>query len=278
MLGSISALELSRREISEKKRQIDEDLAMAREVQLAMLPRRPLFSEGDRSALRLAHEFVPASAMSGDFFDVLRLSDCSTGILVCDVMGHGVRSALVAAMVRAMMEPLRPVASDPAAFLTRLNTDLTRILRQTGGMIFVTAAYAVFDLEDERVIYAQAGHPTPLRWERLSGRVRPLSCPAAAAGPALGLMDAYSYQASEEPTAAGDRWLFFTDGVVEAASPAGEEFGVPRLAETFARASSQSLEAELRAILDAAAAFCAEATLPDDVCLVGAELSPVPWY
>jgi serine phosphatase RsbU (regulator of sigma subunit) len=202
----------------------------------------------------------------------LRLSDHAAGILVCDVMGHGVRSALITAMVRAMIEELHPVAADPGLLLTRLNRDLTRILRQTGAMIFVTAAYAVVHLGFGRLRYAQAGHPTPLLWDARERTVRAVACPDESAGPALGLMDDFEYVTVEENLAAGDRVILFTDGLFEAAGPDGEEFGVARLAPAVARSAAVPLDAALTFLLTEVSTHCGGAAFGDDVCLVAAEV------
>ena len=273
LLGNIARVEASRREIKEKNRQMEDDLRMAREVQLAMLPPplTPLSYAG--LALRISHRFQPAGGVSGDFFHLLPLGEHSVGILVCDVMGHGVRSALVTAMVRAMVEELRPVAGDPAEFLSHLNRELTRILRQTGSLIFVTAAYAVLDLVRRQLNYAQAGHPTPLRWDGASRQVRAIACGPDQAGPALGLMDDFVFVRCEEPFGPGDRVLIFTDGLVEAADPAGEEFGHHRLANALARLAGQELEVSLESVMTELKAFARTDTFADDVCVVVAELS-----
>jgi CBS domain-containing protein len=93
LMGSISALEASRLEIAGKNAQMELDLAMAREVQMAMLPRIGPGTAETGGPLGFAHRYRPAGSMSGDFFDVLELPGRSAGVLVCDVMGHGVRSA-----------------------------------------------------------------------------------------------------------------------------------------------------------------------------------------
>jgi serine phosphatase RsbU (regulator of sigma subunit) len=273
LLDNIGRLEVSRREIGEKNREMESDLHMARGVQLAMLPQThfPLAAGG--LTMRMAHRFQPAGGVSGDFFDVLRLSDHAAGILVCDVMGHGVRSALITAMIRAMLEELRPIAADPGVLLTRLNRDLTRILRQTGGMIFVTAAYAVIHLGFGKFRYAQAGHPTPLRWDQATQSVRPVRCPPDAGGPALGLMDEFEFTTIEETITAGDRVLLFTDGLFEAAAPNGEEFGPERLAATLARQAGQPLDASLTALLGQVKEFSGGTEFADDVCIVAVELN-----
>ena len=272
LLGNIARLEASRQEIAAKNREMQADLDMAREVQLALLPQphAPLATGG--LGLRVAHRYQPAGGVSGDFFDVLAISENEAGILVCDVMGHGVRSALITAMVRAMVEELRPIAADPGALLTRLNRDLTRILRQTGSMIFVTAAYVVIDIRASKLRYAQAGHPTPLRWDRQTGAVRPVACGPDSAGPALGLIDECDFAASEEALAAGDRVLLFTDGVFEAADPTGEEFGPTRLAASLSRTADEPPDAALEKLLTEVKAFCGGGEFGDDVCVIAVEL------
>jgi sigma-B regulation protein RsbU (phosphoserine phosphatase) len=273
LLRNNAQLEASRDEIAEKNLAMEKDLLMAREVQLAMLPpAHAPFSAGGLT-LRLAHRYQPAGSMSGDFYDVLRLSDDVAGILVCDVMGHGARSALVTAMVRAMLEELRPFAADPGVLLTRFNRNLGRILHQTGSLIFVTAAYAVINLGSRRLRYAQAGHPTPLCWDASARAVRKVACPDELAGPALGLIDTFTYTTVEEDFGPGDRLVLFTDGVTEAANPADEEFGAERLVKEVERCAALPLNDSVKALLNEVGKFCAGAPFRDDVCVIAAELT-----
>jgi serine phosphatase RsbU (regulator of sigma subunit) len=270
LLNNIARVEASRREIANKNQQMRDDLRMACEVQVAMLPASQAPLEFGGMKLKLAHRYEAAGDMSGDFFAVLRISDRAQGILVCDVMGHGVRSALITAMVRAMLEQLRPIADDPGALLSRLNSDLTRILRQAGGLIFVTAAYAVIDLAAEELRYAQAGHPTPLRWDATRRAMLPIGCDDEAAGPALGLMDDFEYLTCREKFPPGSRLVMFTDGLTEAASPNGEEYGETRLAVALTQRKEDSLEPALQEVVADAMSF-AEGKFGDDVCIVAAE-------
>jgi sigma-B regulation protein RsbU (phosphoserine phosphatase) len=272
LLRNNERLEASRLEIAAKNRLMEDDMLMAREVQLAMQPQAhaPLSANG--LTLRIAHRYRPAGSVSGDFFDVLRIAEHAVGILVCDVMGHGVRSALITGMIRAMLEELRPVAADPGVLLTRLNRDLAGILRHGGEVIFVTAAYTVLHLGFGRIRYAQAGHPTPFRWDDRTRTVRPVSCPEESAGPALGLIEDFEYAMVEEPFSNGDRLALFTDGLFEAANSEGEEFGPERLAKTLARGAGLPLGEGLDLVLREVAEFSG-GNFADDVCIVAAEMN-----
>ncbi len=272
LLGNIARVAQSHREIAAKNRQMLDDLRMAREVQLAMQAQsRPLPATAEL-VVRLANCYRPASEVGGDFFDVRPVSDREVAILVCDVMGHGVRSALITAMVRALVEQLGPLARDPGAALTQLNADLCRILRQTGAMLFVTAAYLVLDLGTRSLRYAQAGHPAPLVWCPVDGVALPIRCRDDEAGPALGLIDDFRFVAVEQPVACSDRVVLYTDGAVEAARPDGEEFGPERFAEAVARCGAVPLERMIECLIAEIEEFAGGA-FGDDVCVVAIELA-----
>ena len=274
LMGNIAELEARQAEIAARNRQMEDDLRMAREVQIAMLPRDfPACRTGAGTALRFAHLYEPAGGVGGDFFDVLPVSATAAGLIICDVMGHGVRSAIMTAMVRTMIEELRPHAADPAGLLTRLNSHLTKLLQRTGDMIFVTAVYAVIDVASRRLTYAQAGHPTPLRWNARQGQAAPLPDAGKIGGPALGLMDDSTYEAAELSLDEGDRVLFFTDGIFEADNGQGEECGVDRLAEVWRAQAGSNLGVALTGLRTAAGKFSGDKPFIDDVCLVACELS-----
>lgn len=276
LLGNIVTLEASRQEIAAKNGEMEKDLLMAREVQLAMLPSLYEPLDADGLTLAIAHRFLPAGGVSGDFFDVLRLPDNAAGILVCDVMGHGVRSALVTAMVRAIAQELKSIAGQPGDFLTRLNRDLTSILRQTKSLIFVTAVYLVVDLRSRQLRYARAGHPNPLRLDPRSRTMIPLPSPMDADGPALGLMDEFDYVTTSASIAPGDRIALYTDGVTEAPSLQGEEFGETRLADCLTQTTTQPVDAALSRLVDELTSYCGSTVFPDDVCVVAVEILANP--
>lgn len=272
LLGNISALERSRLEVAEKNKAMEDDLLMAREVQLAMLPSGGV-DRGPGVRWRFHSNYAPAGGVSGDFFQLLPISDAAAGVLVCDVMGHGVRSALVTAMLRAFSEDLRPQARDPGALLTRLNQGLMGVLRQAGNLLFVTAAYAVVDADAQTVLYGQAGHPTGFV-RRASGEVELLPAGDDVAGPALGLIDGYAYASGGGRLAPGDTAMLFTDGVFEVRNPEGEEWGQERLRAEVSRHPLLQGDELLATIVRAAASFAAGGVFDDDVCLASLGAGP----
>ena len=136
-------------QLHKKNEQIEDELKMARELQLAMLPQNfPSISghASEAEALKFFSFFIPSGAVSGDFFDVVPLSKTSVGIFICDVMGHDVRAALVTAMLRALVEDLSAKAGDPGQLLSEINQILSKVFRQSGATMYATAFYLVADV------------------------------------------------------------------------------------------------------------------------------------
>ena len=264
------------RELSEKNAAMEEDLRMARELQLALLPQRyPTLPRGAApaaSAVRFCSLFHPASSVSGDFFNVVRVSETAVGVFICDVMGHGVRAALITAMMRALGEQLGESAGDPGALLTEINRALCGILRQSGTTVFATACYLVADVATSRIAYANAGHPSPLLVRRAPGGVEPLTAPPTT-GPALGLFADAQYHTHECPVAADDLILLFTDGLFEAENVKAEAFGETRLRESIRQRAGLPPAQLVHDVFSDVERFAEGQVFADDVCLVGMEIA-----
>ena len=257
--------------------QMEAELQMARKLQQSLFPDRyPVFPRAgapDQSALQFCHRFYPAMHLAGDFFSVLKLSDTRAAVFLCDVMGHGVRSALVTAMMRAWVDDLASESTDPAEFLGELNRRLARVFRQSDGSMFATAFYLVTDLAAGEIHYANAGHPRPLHFHHADGLVSPLTLPPHP-GPALGLFEDAKYLCAQGPLLRGDRLLLFTDGLFEVMDAAGHfGFGQDRLLEA-ARARMGLPAADLLdGLVAEARAFSGGAEFSDDVCLLALEVT-----
>lgn len=276
---NIAQLERSRQEIAEKNRQIEDDMRMARELQLALLPDRypsfPPDSAPGESMLRFAHRFENSGIMGGDFFHVHPLGDKVASIFICDVMGHDVRAALVTAMLRALLEELQAHAADPAALLGQVNAELRQILRQAGGVMFATAAAVVLDAGVGEARYALAGHPSPMLLRPARGECVPMHPRERRMGPALGIFDQPAFSTHAVSMAAGDRLMLFTDGLFEAMNDDGEVFGHEALTAAIVGRAGLPLAELLDGVLGEVRRFCGGAELDDDVCLLGAEMQRV---
>jgi sigma-B regulation protein RsbU (phosphoserine phosphatase) len=264
------------RELWAKNALMEDDLNMARELQLAFLPHYfPTLPRGApqaASAVKFCSIFHPTSSVSGDFFNVVRVSDTAVGVFICDVMGHGVRAALVTAMMRALEEQLGELAGDPGALLTEMNRALRGILRQLGTTLFTTACYVIVDVANGRLSFANAGHPSPLLVHGTPRGVEPITA-RRAAGPALGLFEDVQYLTHERAIVAGDLILAFTDGLFEVENANAEAFSVNRLRESIRLRSDLPLDELMQDVFTEIEHFAQGQAFTDDVCLVGMEIS-----
>jgi sigma-B regulation protein RsbU (phosphoserine phosphatase) len=260
--------------LHKKNQQIEEELRMARELQLAMLPQDfPAITVGGTEALKFYSYYQPSGAVSGDFFHVLQLSETAVGIFICDVMGHDVRAALVTAMIHAVVEDFSQTAKDPGVLLSEINLALFKVFKQAGTTMFATAAYLVADVGSGQLSYAIAAHPHPLLLRRPAGTVEVLKPEAnGKKGPALGLFRDSTYAACQRPFAAEDLVVLYTDGLVEEESASGEIFSQERLAETIAARRELPPKEMLAKVLEEIRCFSGRQDFLDDICLLGVEI------
>ena len=271
-------LEATTAELEEKNAVLQADLQLAREVQEALLPRDyptfPGFGVSGQNALSFAHCYQPAAAVGGDFFDIFPLSETRAGILVCDVMGHGLRAALITAIIRTLLEELRPMMHQAGRFLEALNLRLRAVLERVDEPFVATAFYIIADTAAKEVSYANAGHPSPFRICRKTGTVEPMITERKQSGPALGIFDSASFPTSRAPFDNGDCIVLFTDGIFEVYSPEGKEFGKEALVSTFHRYANLPANQLFAAVLKEVLAFSSRSDFDDDVCLVAVERAP----
>ena len=255
-------------ELRLKNEALEEELAMARELQIAMLPQRcPTFFRDGREAVRFHHFFQASTAVSGDFFDIYQIADDRAGIFICDVMGHGVRASLVAATTRALVEEMTAKEASPEALMGDLNSALRRILRNNSSPLFVSACYMVADLSSGELTYANAGHPKPIR-VRNEGAT-PLN---GKTGPVLGLFDEASYETFSTSFAPRDTFLLFTDGLYEVESAQDEVYDYSRLLNAVDNRRELSMKDLCQGVVEEVQQFSANREFSDDVCLVGMEM------
>jgi sigma-B regulation protein RsbU (phosphoserine phosphatase) len=257
-------------ELQEKNRIYEEELLLAREIQHAFATMDLPDLHDARRVFHFGSRYIPISGLAGDFFEVIPLEGNRAGVLICDVMGHGVRSALVVAMLRGLLEKQRAQANDPGAFLHGLNEGLAAILERADTTMFATAFYGVIDPPAGTFRYACAGHPGPV--VHGPAGTRQIAITRDERGPALGLNLSASYPTAHLPLDSFSRMILFTDGVLEAENRDGEPFFERRLLEIIAAKSTATLDHLLDEILNSVLAFCDSRHFDDDVCLLAIEL------
>ena len=195
---------------------INIELEMARQIQLSILPRETPKLKG----LEIFARYIPMTSVAGDFYDFIIVDDKHVGILIADVSGHGLPSALIASMLQVALSAQAPHASDPVRVLVGLNKALCGKFEHN----FVTAAYVYVDLESKMITYAGAGHPPVLFWRNDTGKASEV----VENGLFLGMFPEAAYSSLQLPIAASDRLILYTDGVPETKNPSDQEFGTSR--------------------------------------------------
>ena len=264
-------------ELEAKNAQLEADLRMAREVQLALLPREyPTLagdSLSDHPPFSFAHYYRPAAAVGGDFFDFFPLSQNRLGIFICDVMGHGLRAALVTAIIRTLLEELRPMMFNAGHFLSALNLRLRSILERVDEPFVATAFYVIVDAASRDVQFANAAHPIPVRLRRFANAAESITDDKSKTGPALGLFDEIAYSTFTSPFESNECLILFTDGLYEVDSPEGKEFGRNALISSLHRFAALPVEQLFPAVVDEVCRFSSREHFDDDVCMVAIERS-----
>jgi serine phosphatase RsbU (regulator of sigma subunit) len=263
------------RELRHKSQQMEEELKMARELQVALLPRRfptiPVDAPPDESALSFLSLYFPTGDVSGDFFGVFPVGEKAAGVLICDVMGHGVRSALITGMIRGLVEEHSKFAADPGVLLTHINRALTVILQQAGVTMFATCFYVVADVERAELRFANAGHPCALH----------VRCDAASAeklddeqsrGPVMGIFPSATYATAARSMVKGDLVMLFTDGLYEVEDATGAFFNEEQLRASASRHAALVPEEFFDRVLGDIRKYSQSETFADDVCVVGVQI------
>lgn len=258
----------AQRELEAKNQQMESELSVARELQTELMSSS---MQSVREELETTAPFVPSIGfhyepceyLAGDFFQAIPYSRKSFGLLLCDVMGHGVKAALVTTLIRGLLSDVRSKQLQPAQVLEQLNERLCPLLDRPPLPRFVTALYARVDLSTGTIDIASGGHPWPLLQRQRAGTAPLTSEPC---GPALGFVRGASYTAITHTLARGDRLFLFTDGWLEEPNPSGDEFGTDRLIKSLAVFQDLPVEKVLTALAAEIATHSGRAQRSDDLC------------
>ena len=269
----ITRRKLAEEELKRNAAEMEADVRMACRVQEAFLPGvNPVFPRGvspDASTLRFAHRYIPATTLAGDFVHIQPLSETRCGVLICDVMGHGVRAGLLTALIRGVVEELEQRATDPAHVIAEINRELTPLMEVTGEVVFATALFGVIDTENETLSFANAGHPWPLVRRGASRQVETLANPDPE--PAAGLVGNFAYTSATTPFRPGDCLFLYTDGLFEASNAAGVMYGEARLRQFVEKDASVNGSGLIDGLIGDIRAFAGRSQFEDDICALAVE-------
>jgi sigma-B regulation protein RsbU (phosphoserine phosphatase) len=222
-------LQSSRRQLARK----EAELSFALEVQRALFPRQL----PDKNGLEFAAVCIPARGISGDYYDVMQFPDGRLVFAIADISGKGISAAILMANVQALLRTLSETGIPPAEVCKRLNHHLHQV---TDASKFATFFYAEWNTVLRRLRYVNAGHYAPVLLG--SSRGRQLD----EGGVPLGLFPCSEFQTGEVTLQPGDLLALYSDGITEAASGSGEEFGDGRLQTEIEKHSEKPL-AEIQA-------------------------------
>ena len=243
------------------KQQMEEELRLARTIQQSLLP-GSLPSEG---WLRASGSSVASREVGGDYFDVMRVNPHCWSVVVADVSGKGVGSALLASLLQGA---LIAATEHPDALGRRIERLNRFLLDRTGGEKYATVFYALLD-RTGRFSYVNAAHCPPLIVRAGGDQVA-----LEATGMPVGLIDAVEFAVAEEQLSSGDKVVIYTDGVTEAQNTEARFFGKKRLREQVAAHATEGCAAIHDAIQEAVAAFTEGAPQSDDITVVVLEFRP----
>jgi sigma-B regulation protein RsbU (phosphoserine phosphatase) len=241
--------------VSRSEARLERDLRRAQEIQMHLMPGIAPAIPGLHVGLR----FQPARELGGDLYDFLTYGKDRHVLTVGDVSGKGAPAALYGAMASGILRSLAPQKLAPAELLTRLNQTL---LERKIESHFITLTYAIWEPKAKTLRLANAGMPLPILMR--NGQCRPLRVE----GVPLGLLEQTQYQESSLTLASGDLLAFFSDGLVEAATPRNEEFGTRRIENLLRENADRPLEEILDKILQDIRSFEQGKSQRDDQTLL----------
>lgn len=265
-------IEASRRQLAEankelqaRKKALEEDLELARSVQLRFLPERL----PNNQKVTFSHYYCTCDQLGGDLFDVFEIDENHIGLYIADVAGHGVSAALLSGLLKMAVESFRnrlgdetgPAETDlfyPDVLIQKVN-DLLGL--QLPPDRFISMMYGVYTISSRFMHLVSAGHPFPLVYHATTGKAGPWTCDN---GPAIGLMDKICYSINEKQLAPGDKILFYTDGITETMNATNEEFGEERLIALLSRHGTKDAHAIIQQIECDISEFRKKAPIHDD--------------
>ena len=247
-------------EANEKKR-LDHDLQIAREIQHILLPSQsPAIPGFEISGLN-----IPASQVSGDYLDYIRVDDERLGVAIADVSGKGVPASLIMAICRSVLRSQAPENTSPSEVLKKVNRQLYPDIKED---MFISMAYLILDHAHASVSLARAGHDAPLLYRAATQELSQIKPPGLVLGIDSGSVFDRITNDFAVPLERDDCLVLYTDGVTEALDAKGAEFGIERTMESVRAGAQEGAPAILKRLISDLRSFVGSTPQNDDITLI----------
>jgi sigma-B regulation protein RsbU (phosphoserine phosphatase) len=239
-------------------RQLESELELSQVIQRGLLPQHvPSIPSYDIAAFSR-----PAQIVTGDYFDFLQFENGTYGFVIADVSGHGVSAGMLMSSLQTVFHTLAPETDSPVDVLNRINR---LYIHNINFSTFVTIFFAKLDPQSRILTYASAGHNPPILYRHSTNEIVWLK----PTGAAIGLVDVPNSRLESVPLMEGDTLLLYTDGIIEAFNPDGnQEFGYDRLAEIVQQNDGLPANELVQKIRQALNEFTQGILLADDITII----------
>jgi serine phosphatase RsbU (regulator of sigma subunit) len=242
-----------------EKHRMEEELAIARELQTSMLPDTNPKIEG----FEIASTSIPAREVGGDFYDFIDMGEYREGLIIGDVTGKSVSGALVMAASRSVFRMLSEEKIDVGEIMIRANK---RAKKDIKSGIFIALLYAVLNSADKTLRFCNAGQTQPIMLPKQTGEAVFIETEGDTFP--LGILDDVDYVETQIQLSPGDKVIFYTDGIVEAMNEQREIFGFDRLLDLVQRAHLLDAESILQLIMKRVNEFSGDSPQHDDLTVI----------
>jgi sigma-B regulation protein RsbU (phosphoserine phosphatase) len=247
-------------EANEKKR-LDHDLQIAREIQRILLPAESPAIKG----FEISGINIPASQVSGDYFDYIRVDDERLGVAIADVSGKGVPASLIMAICRSVLRSQAPENASPSDVLRKVNRQLYPDIKED---MFISMAYLVLDHIRDTVVLARAGHDAPLLYRSATGELTQVKPPGLVLGiDSGGVFDRITNDFAV-PLERDDCLILYTDGVTEALNGNEDEFGLDRMMHSIRASAEKGAQEVIQRLIEDLRSFVGATPQNDDITLL----------
>ena len=239
-------------------REQEHELQIAKNIQMSLLPTDIPQLEG----IVVAGLCVPAHQIGGDYYDLITRGTTTYDLVIADVSGHNIGSALIMAEARTFIHSRIDSIQQPGEMLQSLNRFFFNNMK--GSDLFVTMFYLQYTPEQHHLSYSSAGHNNPLLWHRREQRIELLD----AEGLIFGIKQHVRFEQKAVTLEVGDILLLYTDGIVEAEDHAGEFFGIDRLSKLIQETADSTPQQIIDSVLEQVRIFTGVRHFNDDISMV----------